>query len=84
MLHDLARTANGSHNLAAYLVALLLYRHNGATDDDDTARRYMRRVKGEEGSRVAVAGGGGGRPRSRWLSKNRCVLCRRPAVKLIY
>ena len=28
--------------------------------------------------------GGGGGPTSRWLSNNGCVLCHRPAVKLIY
>jgi hypothetical protein len=47
-LDDLARAADGGHNLVAYLVALLLYRHNGDADDDDTARQYIRPVKGEE------------------------------------
>ena len=44
-LDNLARTADGGHNLAANLVAILLYRHNGDAHDDDTARRYMRRLK---------------------------------------
>ena len=47
-LDDLARAADGGHNLVAHLVAILLYRHNGDAGDDDTARRYIRRVKGEE------------------------------------
>ena len=37
-LDDLAHTTNGGHNLAAYVVAILLYRHNGDARDDDTAR----------------------------------------------
>ena len=47
-LDDLARAADGGHNLVAYLVTILLCRHNGDAHDDDTARRYMRRVEGEE------------------------------------
>jgi len=43
----------------------------------------MRRVKGEEESWAEAEGGGSG-PTSRWLSNNGCVLCRRPAVKVIY
>ena len=70
-LDDLTRTANGGHNLAAYLVSLLLCRHNGGASDDDTMRRYMRRVEGEEESRAAVVGGGDG-PTSRWLSNKGC------------
>ena len=53
-LDDLTRTADGRHNLAAYMVAILLYRHNGDARDDDTTRRYMRWVEGEEESWVAV------------------------------
>jgi hypothetical protein len=39
-LDDLAHAANGRHNLATYLVAILLYRHNGDARNDDTTRRY--------------------------------------------
>jgi hypothetical protein len=39
-LDDLARAADGRNNLATYLVAILLYRHNGDAHDDDTTRRY--------------------------------------------
>jgi hypothetical protein len=63
-LDDLAHATDGEHNLEAYLVILLLYRHNGDADDDETARRYIRRVKGEEESRLALAGDGSG-PMSR-------------------
>ena len=55
-LNDLAHAADGRHNLAAYLVALLLYRHNGNAGDDDTVRQYIRWVKDEEVSwEAAVA-----------------------------
>ena len=54
-LDDLTRAADGGHNLAAYLVALLLYRHNGDAGNDDTMRRYIRWVEGEEVSRAAAA-----------------------------
>ena len=54
-LDNLTCTTDGGHNLAAYLVAILLYRHNGDAGDDDTMRRCMRRVKGEEESRAVAA-----------------------------
>ena len=53
-LQDLARTAGGGHNLAAYLVTLLLYRHGGDAGNDDTTRRYIRWVEGEEESWAAA------------------------------
>jgi len=81
-LDDLASAIDGGHNLVAYLVALLLYRHNGDADDDDTIRRYIRWVEGEEVSRVVVVGDGGG-PLSRWLSNKGCVLCRLPAAEVV-
>nr|TKW39316.1 hypothetical protein SEVIR_1G170500v2 [Setaria viridis] len=58
-LDDLARAAAGGHKVAAYLVALFLYRDNGGTGDDDTARRYMTRVEGEKESRAAAGRGCG-------------------------
>ena len=51
-LDYLTRAADGGHNMAAYLVAIFLYRHNGDAGDDNTARRYIRRVEGEEDSRA--------------------------------
>ena len=53
-LDDLACAADSGHNLAAYLVTILLYRHNGDASDDNTMRRCMRRVEGEEESWAAV------------------------------
>ena len=47
-LDDLAHATDGEHNLVAYLVTLLLYRHNGDAGDDNTTRRYIRRVEGED------------------------------------
>jgi hypothetical protein len=72
------------HNLAVYLVAILLYRHNGAASDDDTTRWYMRWVEVEEGLWATIVGGGSNGPTSRWLSNKGCVLCRRLTIKLIY
>ena len=46
-LNNLAHAVDGRHNLGAYLVALLLYRHNGNANDDDTVRQYIRWVEGE-------------------------------------
>ena len=47
-LNDLAHATDGRHNLVAYLVALLLYRHNGDVGDNDIVRQYIRWVEGEE------------------------------------
>jgi hypothetical protein len=44
--NDLQRAAEGGHDAAAYLYAILLYRDNGGAAADDTAKRYMRRVTG--------------------------------------
>ena len=53
-LDYLTYTANGEHNVAAYLVAIFLYRQNGNAGNNNTARPYIRRVEGEEESRAAV------------------------------
>jgi hypothetical protein len=53
-LDYLTRAADGKHKVAAYLVAIFLYRHNGDAGDDNTMRRYIRWVKGEEESRAVV------------------------------
>ena len=47
-LDNLVCATDGKHNLVAYLVILLHYRHNGNAGDDDTVRRYIRWVEGEE------------------------------------
>jgi hypothetical protein len=68
--NDLRRAAEGGHDAAAYLYAILLYRDNGGAAADDTAKGYMRQV-----------GGGGSTTSSRWLSNVGCLLCaRRPRV----
>ena len=53
-LNDLTHAVDDRHNLAAYLVTILLYRHNGNDYDNDTTRRYMRRCEGKEESLAAV------------------------------
>jgi hypothetical protein len=68
--------------MAAYLVTIFLYRHNGDAGDDNTARWYMRWVEGEEESWVASVGGGGG-PTSRWLRNKGCVLYCEAATNVI-
>jgi hypothetical protein len=55
--NDLRCAAEGGHDAAAYLYAILLYRDNGGAAADDTAKGYMRRVTG-----------GGSMTSSRWLS----------------
>jgi hypothetical protein len=82
-LNYLTRVTDGGHNMAAYPVAIFLYRHNGNASDNDTMRRYIRRVEGKEESRVAAVGGSGG-PRSRWLSNKGCRLCHEVAAKVIH
>jgi hypothetical protein len=71
--NDLRRAAEGGHDAAAYLYAILLYRDNGGADDDDSAKWYMRRVAG------------GGSTTSRWLSNEGCLpLCEKVARAIHY
>jgi hypothetical protein len=42
--NDLPRAAEGGHDAAAYVYAILLYRDNGGAATNDTTKRYMRRV----------------------------------------
>jgi hypothetical protein len=58
--NDLRHAAEGGHDEAAYLYAILLYTDNGGAAADDTVKRYMRRVTG------------GGSTTSRWLSNEGC------------
>jgi hypothetical protein len=44
--NDLRHAAEGGHDAAAYLYAILLYRDNGGATADNTAKWYMRRVAG--------------------------------------
>jgi hypothetical protein len=67
--NDLWRAAEGGHDAAAYLYAILLYRDNGGAAADDTAKGYMRRVAG-----------GGSTTSSRWLSNEGCLPLREKAA----
>jgi hypothetical protein len=54
--NDLWRAAEGGHDAAAYLYAILPYRDNGGAAADDTTKWYMRWVVGGDSTA------------SRWLS----------------
>jgi hypothetical protein len=43
--NDLRCAAEGGHDVATYLYAILLYRDNGGATADDTAKGYMRRSR---------------------------------------
>jgi hypothetical protein len=60
--NDLQRAAEGGHDSASYLYAILLYRDNGGATTDDTAKGCMRWVAG-----------GGSTTSSRWLSNEGCL-----------
>jgi hypothetical protein len=68
--------------MAAYLVTIFLYRHNGGANDDNTMRQYIRWVEDEEESQATA--GSGGRPTSRQLSNQGCRLCRKAAVNMTH
>jgi hypothetical protein len=67
--NDLWRNAEGGHDAAAYLYAILLYRDNGGAAAADTAKGYMRRVAG-----------GGCTTSLRWLSNEGCLPLREKAA----
>jgi hypothetical protein len=71
--NDLQRAAEGGHNAAAYLYAILLYRDNGGATADDTAMGYMRR-----------GAGGGSTTSSRWLSNEGCLPLREKAARALH
>jgi TPR repeat protein len=70
--NDLRRAAEGGHDAAAYLYAILLYKDNGGAAADDTAKWYMRLVSG------------GGSTTSRWLSNEGCLPLREKAVRALH
>ena len=70
--NDLQRAAEGGHDAAVYLYAILLYRDNGGAVAHDTAKRYMRRVAGC------------GSTTSRWLSNEGCLPLREKAALAIH
>ncbi|CAN6234748.1 unnamed protein product [Urochloa humidicola] len=63
LLDNLESTANKRHNLAAYMLAMCLYRRNGGDGDDEKAKELLRKLKVQDGPRVAAAGGIGVPPR---------------------
>jgi hypothetical protein len=68
--NDLRRAAEGGHDAAAYLYAILLYRDNGGVAAN-TAKRYMRQVAGGDSTM------------SRWLSNKGCPpLCAKSTPRL--
>jgi hypothetical protein len=71
--NGLRHTAEGGHDAAAYLYAILLYRDNGGDAADDTVKGYMRRVAG-----------GGSTTSSRWLSNERCLSLREKAARALH
>jgi hypothetical protein len=71
--NDLRRAAEGGHDAAAYLYAILLYRDNGGAAADDIVKGYMRRVAG-----------GGSTTSSRWLSNEGCLPLREKAARALH
>jgi hypothetical protein len=71
--NDLRCTAEGGHDAAANLYAILLYRDNGGAAVDDTAKGYMRRVAG-----------GGITTSTRWLSNEGCLPLRDKAARALH
>jgi hypothetical protein len=71
--NDLRRAAEGGHDAAAYLYAMLLYRDNGGAAADNIAKGYMRRVAG-----------GGSTTSSRWLSNEGCLPLREKAMHALH
>jgi hypothetical protein len=65
---DLRRTAEGGHDAAVYLYAILLCRDNGGAAAADTTKGYMRRIAG------------GGSTMSRWLGNEGCLPLREKAA----
>jgi hypothetical protein len=71
--NDLRCAAEGGHNAAAYLYAILLYRDNGGAAADDTVKGYMWRVAGSSSTTS-----------SRWLSNEGCLPLREKAAHALH
>jgi hypothetical protein len=69
---DLRCVAEGGHDAATYLYAILLYGDNGGVATDDTAKGYMRWVAG------------GGSTMSSWLSSEGCLPLREKAASALH
>ncbi|CAO2142935.1 unnamed protein product [Urochloa humidicola] len=72
-LDNLASAADEGHNLAAYTLAMCLYRHNAGAVDDEKAKELIRKLEGEDGPGAAAAGGV--TVRQRWMN-HACVVAR--------
>jgi hypothetical protein len=70
--NDLRRAAEGGHDAAAYLYAILLYKDNGSAATNDTAKGYMRRVAGS----ASIT--------SRWLCNEACLPLREKAARALH
>jgi hypothetical protein len=68
----LRHAAEGGHDAAAYLCAILLYRDNGSATADDTAKWYMRWVAGNNSTT------------SRWLSNEGYLPLREKTARAIH
>jgi hypothetical protein len=71
--NDLRGAAEGGHDAAAYLYAILLYRNNGGATADDTVKGYIRRVAGGDSTTS-----------SRWLSNEGYLPLREKAARALH
>jgi TPR repeat protein len=71
--NDLRRAAEGGHDAATYLYAILLYRDNGGVAAADTAKGYMRRVASGDSTTL-----------SRWPSNEGCLPLREKAARALH
>jgi TPR repeat protein len=71
--NDLRRAAEGGHDAAAYLYAILLYRDSGCAAAADTAKGYIRRVAG--GDRTTS---------SKWLSNEGRLPLRKKTARALH
>jgi hypothetical protein len=71
--NDLRRAAEGGHDAAAYLYAILLYKDNGGAAADDTAKGYMRRVAGGGSMTLSIS-----------LSNEGCLPLREKAARALH
>jgi hypothetical protein len=52
-LDMLERSAMAGHDVAAFILSLVLHRSNSGADNDKIARRLLRKVEGDEAGLVA-------------------------------
>ncbi|CAN6333203.1 unnamed protein product [Urochloa humidicola] len=58
-LDPLESAANGGHNVAAYTLAMCLYRRNGGAADDEKVMAWLRKIEGDEMEAGATVGSRG-------------------------